>query len=238
MGSSHHHHHHGSSAKVKKPELLIFDVNETLLDMGPLENAINESLNSEHAFSLWFRTLLHYSLTETLTGNYVDFGTIGKATLKMTMRKFGKNLSEDRLDAILGNIKKLPAHEDVKEGLKMLKEAQIKLVALSNSNGKLLNAQLQFAGLADYFDAIFSVEAVGRYKPELASYRAVLETMKVPAENTMMVAAHGWDILGAKRAGLRTAFVAREGHAIYPLDGTPELEAKTVLEVARTLLKN
>ncbi|SIS73959.1 2-haloacid dehalogenase [Zobellia uliginosa] len=226
------------SAKIEQPELVIFDVNETLLDMGPLENAINTSLNSEYAFSLWFRTLLHYSLSETLTGNYVDFGTIGKATLKMTLQKFGKNLSENRLDAILENIKNLPAHEDVKEGLKMLKEAHIKLAALSNSNGKLLNAQLQFAGLADYFDAIVSVEVVRRYKPGAAPYKAVLETMKVPAESTMMVAAHGWDILGAKRAGLQTAFVGREGHAVYPLDGTPDLEAKTVLEVARTLLKN
>ncbi|CAM3607979.1 haloacid dehalogenase type II [Zobellia roscoffensis] len=223
---------------MKKPELLIFDINETLLNLGPLTDAINESLDSEHAFSLWFRTLLHYSLTETLTGNYEDFSVIGKATLKMTMQKFDKNLSDDALDSILGNIKKLPAHDDVEEGLKILKGDGIKLVALSNSNAKLLNEQLQFAGIASYFDAIVSVEEVASYKPEAAPYKAVLAKMSVSPENTMMVAAHGWDILGAKRAGLRTAFVAREGHAIYPLNGTPEIEDKTILEVAQTILNN
>ncbi|CAM4319745.1 haloacid dehalogenase type II [Zobellia roscoffensis] len=223
---------------MKKPELLIFDINETLLSLDPLTDAINESLDSKYAFSLWFRTLLHYSLTETLTGNYEDFSVIGKATLKMTMQKFDKNLSDDALDSILGNIKKLPAHDDVEEGLKILKEDGIKLVALSNSNAKLLNEQLQFAGIASYFDAIVSVEEVASYKPEAAPYKAVLAKMSVSPENTMMVAAHGWDILGAKRAGLRTAFVARKGHAIYPLNGTPEIEGKTILEVAQTILNN
>ncbi|WP_276166808.1 haloacid dehalogenase type II [Zobellia alginiliquefaciens] len=223
---------------MKKPELLIFDINETLLNLEPLTRAINDALGSEHAFSLWFRTLLHYSLAETLTGNYEDFSAVGKATLKMTMQKFGKNLSDDTLDSILGNIKKLPAHDDVEEGLKILKEAGIKLVALSNSNAKLLNEQLQFAGIASYFDAIVSVEEVASYKPEAAPYKAVLAKMSVSPESTMMVAAHGWDILGAKRAGLRTAFVARTGHAIYPLNGTPDMEGKTILEVARTILEN
>ncbi|CAM4376764.1 haloacid dehalogenase type II [Zobellia nedashkovskayae] len=223
---------------MKKPELLIFDINETLLNLDPLASAINEALDSKHAFALWFRTLLHYSLVETLSGNYEDFGAIGKATLKMTMLKFDKNISEDDMDSILGNIKKLPPHDDVKEGLKILKDAGIKLVALSNSNENLLKEQLQFAGIASYFDAIMSVEVVSSYKPEASPYKAVLGKMSVSAEDTMMVAAHGWDILGAKRAGLRTAFVARKGHAIYPLDGAPELIGKTILEVAHTILKN
>ena len=223
---------------MNKPELLIFDINETLLNLDPLASAINKALDSKHAFSLWFRTLLHYSLVETLTGNYEDFSAIGKATLKMTMQKFDKNLSEDTVDSILGNIKKLPPHDDVKEGLKLLKDAGVKLVALSNSNENLLKEQLQFAGIASYFDAIMSVEVVASYKPDASPYKAVLAKMSASPENTMMVAAHGWDILGAKRAGLRTAFVAREGHAIYPLDGAPELIGKTILEVAQTILKN
>ncbi|MUH36776.1 haloacid dehalogenase type II [Zobellia amurskyensis] len=223
---------------MKKPELLIFDINETLLNMNPLEEAINTALASQHAFALWFRTLLHYSLVETVTGNYEDFSAIAKATLQMTMKKSGKNLSDAELDAILGNIKKLPAHDDVKEGLSLLKKANIKLVALSNGNEKVLNEQLQFAGIATYFDAIMSVEVVARYKPEVSPYNAVLGKMSASAEDTMMIAAHGWDILGAKRAGLRTAFVARENHAIYPLNGMPEIEGETILEVAQTILKN
>lgn len=32
----------------------------------------------------------------------------------------------------------------------------------------------------------------------------------------MMVAAHAWDLAGAKNVGLQTAFIARPGTALYP----------------------
>ena len=50
-----------------KPKLLIFDVNETLLDMEPLKHSINTALGNQYAFDIWFPQLLQYSLVETLT---------------------------------------------------------------------------------------------------------------------------------------------------------------------------
>lgn len=70
----------------KLPLLLIFDVNETLLDLSPLKEDINTRLNSEWAFELWFNQLIQYSMVETLTDSYSDFGEVGLATLKMVAR--------------------------------------------------------------------------------------------------------------------------------------------------------
>jgi len=38
----------------------------------------------------------------------------------------------------------------------------------------------------------------------------------------MMVAAHGWDVSGAKATGMRTTFVERPGKMMYPLGLTPD----------------
>lgn len=85
----------------EKPQLLIFDVNETLLDMSKVKASMNEKLGSDTAFLLWFSRLLEFSMVETLTGNYLDFGTVGKAVLKMTAANFSVELSKEEVEDIL-----------------------------------------------------------------------------------------------------------------------------------------
>ena len=89
-----------------KPRLLIFDVNETLLDLKPMKVAINHALANELAFDNWFSSLLHYSLVESISGKYQDFGSIGAATLKMTAEKFEKQISDSKINDVLSLIKK------------------------------------------------------------------------------------------------------------------------------------
>ena len=81
-----------------KPKLILFDVNETLLDLKPLARRINASLSSDLAFDLWFSSLLHYSLVETVSGHHEDFSKIAQATFEMTAAKFKKVIAEDGLE--------------------------------------------------------------------------------------------------------------------------------------------
>ncbi len=219
-----------------RPRLLIFDVNETLLDLSPLKSRINEVLNSESAFDIWFQTLLHYSLVETLTDSYQDFSSIAKATLKMVSFKLKTQLSESEITSILGKIKELPAHSDVPEALERLSKFGFILVAFSNGNEEVLKKQLKFAEIDHFFDAIFSVEDIRQYKPKATSYHYVINEMKIPLKDTMMIAAHGWDIVGAKRAGLKTAFIERKGKTPYPLGENPDISGKTILDIANKLI--
>lgn len=219
-----------------KPEILIFDVNETLLDMSKIKNGINGALGSESAFFLWFSTLLEYSLAETLTGNYEDFGEVGKAVLKMTAGNFSKELSEDEISEILSTTK-LPAHREVPKALEQLRSAGFRLVPLTNGGKDTLAKQLEYANLKDYFDATYSVESVKKFKPHPDPYNFVLEQEGVKKENAMLIAAHGWDILGAQRAGLQTAFISRPGKFLYPNGKTPDLSGKDLQEIADQLIK-
>lgn len=220
----------------KKPELLLFDVNETLLDMTKIKSEINRALNSDTAFLLWFSRLLEFSLAETLTGNYLDFGEVGKAVLKMTAKDFSTKISEEKIRDILGNTTRLPAHPEVAEALEKLKRAGYKLVPLTNGGKETLKKQLEFAGLAKFFDSTYSVESVRKFKPHPEPYLYALEQEKVEKEDAMLIAAHGWDILGAQRAGLRTAFISRPGKYLYPNGAPPEFMGKDLRDIADQLV--
>ena len=219
-----------------KLQLIIFDVNETLLDMAPLRNKVNQALGSESAFDLWFNKLLHYSLIESITENYTDFSSIAAAVFEMVAEGSKKRVSEAKKNSVLSTITKLPAHLDVRPALEQLEKHQIPLVALTNGNQEVVEKQLAHANIAHFFDHIFSVEKQGqRYKPHRRPYDSVLEIMQVKAEDSLMIAAHAWDIMGAQRAGMRTAFVEREGKSMYPLAPTPDFTAKTVLGVVEKI---
>ncbi|MFM9815927.1 HAD hydrolase-like protein, partial [Streptomyces scabiei] len=92
--------------------------------------------------------------------------------------------------------------------LQALKDSGYKLVSLTNSSNNGVKAQFESAGLTDYFEARYSIEDIKIYKPDLRAYEWALKQLNVKAEDALMVAAHGWDVAGAKAAGLQTAFIA------------------------------
>ncbi|CAM4060130.1 haloacid dehalogenase type II [Gillisia hiemivivida] len=219
-----------------KPKLLIFDINETLLDMEPLKKSINEALKEERAFDIWFPTLLQYSLVETLTKNYKDFSEIAGATLKMTAQKLDIDLTEVQIKSILSPITKLSAYPEVSNALKVLKQNGFKLVALSNGKPQVVIDQLKYARIHHFFDKVLSIEEVKNYKPHASTYHCAYSLMNVLPEDTMLIAAHGWDIAGAKRAGIQAAFISRPGKSLYPLAIEPEIIGSNLKEITESLL--
>lgn len=75
------------------------------------------------------------------------------------------------------------------------------------------------------------------YKPDLRAYKWLLEQLNVAPHEALMVAAHGWDVAGAKEAGMQTAFIARPGKALYPLAKQPDYIVKNLEELASLLTK-
>ena len=222
---------------MPKPKVIIFDVNETLLDLAPLRISVGQALEGHEEFlSLWFSTMLHYSLVETLTGNYHDFGQIGSAALMMVADSQGIELDSDEASAaITGTITKLPAHPDVVPALKALKAKGFHVVSLTNSSNAGVAAQFEFAGLTEYFERRFSVEDVRAYKPDPRPYRWVLEQLDIQPEEALMVAAHAWDLAGAKAVGLQTAFVQRPGTVLYPLAARPDYVVENLQQLVDLL---
>lgn len=219
--------------------VLFLDVNETLLDLKPLKVSVAKALDGhDELVDLWFSTMLHYSLVDTLTGNYHSFPEIGVAALQMVAESKGIGLSTEATDqAIRPVMINLPPHPDVLDGLKELKQQGFLLVSLTNSSDAGVKTQFENAGLIDIIDHRLSVAGIRKFKPDLDVYRWALDQMNVKACEAMLVAAHGWDIAGAKAAGLQTVFVARPGKVLYPLAKKPDYVVKDIKELAILLAK-
>jgi 2-haloacid dehalogenase len=126
----------------------------------------------------------------------------------------------------------------VHDALKLLRDAGLRLVTLTNSNQKAMKEQLKNAGLEEYFERKFSVDSVRKYKPAPETYQMVAKELNVTTGNLRMVAAHAWDIIGAMRAGCAAAFVARPGKVLNPLLDKPDIVGSDLFAVAEQVIKH
>jgi 2-haloacid dehalogenase len=216
--------------------VIVFDVNETLLDMAPLKNNINTLLEEPQAFRIWFGMVLHYSLVENCTDHYHDFSTIAGAVLKMTADSLHKTVSAEDMKKALSAIKSLKAYPDVEKGLTLLKDNGFRLATLTNSPENALKEQLINSNLTDHFELALSIDAIEKYKPAAETYLWAAEKLGVQPQEMIMIAAHGWDLAGAANAGLATGFIAREGQSLYTLSKEPDFEASDILAMAEKLV--
>ena len=111
------------------------------------------------------------------------------------------------------------------------------MVTLTNSSPSAVKAQLQNAGLTEYFEESISVDPLRRFKPDLQVYRSAAEHLHAKPNELRLVAAHAWDVFGAMQAGWRAAFVARRGIPMFPLGPKPDIIAPDMKLVTDALLR-
>ncbi|MCV7217548.1 haloacid dehalogenase type II [Mycobacterium crocinum] len=202
--------------------VLAFDVNETLLDLSPLDGILGGAETRKR----WFSQMLQIAFVGGLTGDYVDFPTAQRAALRM--------LGLDGAERLAEGMRQLPLHPDVVPALDRL--GGFTVVALTNSPLSVVTEQLEFNGVASRFDAILSADTVRALKPRAEAYQHVGATLGVPLSEVRLVAAHGWDIAGALAAGCRAAFVRRPGQELIPIGAQPDIIGDDLLQVADALL--
>jgi 2-haloacid dehalogenase len=215
---------------------IVFDVNETLLDLKSLDPAFEKHFGLADRRKEWFNEVLKLAFVTTIIGSYSDFGVIGKSALEILEHRYGRPCTEVERNNILSLMRRLPPHEDVPPGLDLLSQAGFQLVALTNSTPATAEAQLTHAGVRGYFKFVFSVDSVRRLKPALAPYQMVAKELGVSPESLLMVAAHSWDIAGAIHAGLRGAFVARPGQILDSLTPLPAFIASDLVDLSRQIV--
>ena len=218
------------------PRVCVFDVNETLLDLGALDPHFERVFGDASVRQSWFLQLLQSALVATVTDAYSDFGTIGAGALDMTAQRLGVTVSEEDRQLILGGMRELPAHPEVAENLSRLRESGLRLATLTNSTQQVAEAQIANAGLTEHFEQILSADAVQRLKPAPRPYRMAAESLGVKIDEIRLIAAHAWDVAGALRAGCSAAFVARPGMVLDPLVERPDVVGTDLREVADKIL--
>lgn len=217
--------------------VIVFDVNETLLDLAALDPVFADAFGSAGVRREWFGQVLQSAMTVTLSGLYRDFSEVGAAALTMVAERHGVTVGDAHRQAVAETLRRLPPHPEVPAALRRLRAAGLTLTALTNSPAAVMAAQLDNAGLAPLFDQQISVDGARALKPALAVYRHAARELGVAPTGMLMVAAHGWDLAGAMSAGCGTAFVARPGQVPERLFPEPEIVGQDLAEVAEAIIE-
>lgn len=206
---------------MRRPSVVVFDVNGTLSDLSPMAEAF-EALGAPGWLArVWFASLLRDGFALAATGTSARFADIGASLLRNLLSPLGlERATGAAVDAVMSAFTELPVHDDVPAGVSAMAEAGIRLVTLTNGSVEVGERLLSSAGIRSHFERLLSVEQAGVWKPAAGSYAFAARSCGTEPSEMMLVAAHPWDIDGAKRAGLHSAWVNRE-NARYPDHFTP-----------------
>jgi 2-haloacid dehalogenase len=220
------------------PSIIVFDVNETLLDIDTLTPLFTRVFGKQRVLREWFAQLVLYSQTMTLSGLYTPFGELGVGALQMVADIRQVTLTDADINEFKERMSSLPAHPDAAPALTRLRDAGFRLVTLTNSASSASPTPLEKAGLSQYFEQHFSIETVGKFKPAPDTYQLVADTLAVDTSDLCLVACHLWDTIGAQAAGCRGAFLTRPYNAMLnaPNVPVPDLTASDLSTLADLII--
>ena len=220
------------------PSIIVFDVNETLLDLTTLEPLFSRIFGEVGVMREWFSQLILYSEALTLSGIYIPFGTLAGGALRMVGETKTVRIEDRDIEELMGRIGSMPALPDVIPALERLRSAGFRLVTLTNSAPGGSPTTLERAGIAGYFERSFSVDDVRKFKPAPETYQLVAEKLSVGMSDMCMVACHLWDTIGAQSVGCAAALIERPGNTVIKTVGVPipNIVVKDMSELATSII--
>jgi 2-haloacid dehalogenase len=135
--------------------IIVFDVNETLLDLETMRPTFERIFSDPAAMRLWFAGLITYSEALTLAGVYVPFTDIGAAVLRMLAATSGIPITDADADELTERFASMPPHPEVPEALRRLRRHGFRLFTLTDNTLEISGRQLQKAGVIDLFERRF-----------------------------------------------------------------------------------
>jgi 2-haloacid dehalogenase len=224
--------------KAHNIDVLLFDVNETLLDITTLEPFFLRVFNDSSVLRNWFAELVLYSQAITVSGLYEPFGKLAVGTLHMIGRNHNVSLSNEDIQKFKALLTNLPPHPDVKPALERLQTAGFRLATLTNSAPTPSPTLLEKAGIDHFFEHQFSVDTVRAFKPHPSTYQHAAQELGVDLNKICLVACHLWDTIGAQAVGCSSAFITRPNNNILTADNIPQPSfiAKDISDLANQLI--
>ncbi len=209
-----------------------FDVIGTLFSLDRPRQALASRGAPPLSLELWFAQTLRDAMALAHSGGYRPFAEIMQAALQRLALAIG--LEEGMVPEVMEAFRQLEPVDGAEEAVTRLSEAGWRIVALTNGSEDSTRSLLRRAGFEDRFAAARSCDEVRTTKPHPRVYAMAKEE----AEGELwLVAAHAWDVAGAARAGLRTAWVSSvEGRylSVYP---EPDVIASDLRDAADHLIE-
>jgi 2-haloacid dehalogenase len=223
---------------------LTFDIFGTVLDLGvslaePTGDLLEElgaSISAERFWGEWRgrQRIEQYQDSLLMLGHSGYLETCRRA-LVYCLRSNGIGFDDHHVRGLMGAWQDLRPYQDALDGLERL-NGRFRLVALSNGEPEYLR-HLADNRIEFDFDHVISVEEAGFFKPHPSVYRTAARLLGAEPHEILMVAAHSFDVMGARAAGFRGAYVNRYG---LPFEDTtqygPDLVVDDFRQLARQLL--
>src|SRR6201987_2479075 len=216
--------------------LIVFDVNETLLDLQTMESTFERIFGERRAMRLWFADLILYSAALTVAGCYVPFTEIGAAVMKMLADTRGIKIDDKDKKELTDKFSTMPPHREVPAALRKLRDAGFRLFTLTDNLLEVQTRQLEHGGIVDLFERRFSADAVKRHKPSREAYAYVERELGVGPSRLCLIACHTWDTLGAVAAGVEAGVIRRGGNDLLGVGPQPQIVGNNLNDVADQLI--
>jgi len=216
--------------------LIVFDVNETLLDLQTMEPTFERIFGDRGAMRLWFANLIMYSAALTVAGCYVPFTDIGAAVMKMLADTRGIRVDDADKNDLRERFSTMPPHREVPAALRKLRAAGFRLFTLTDNLPEVQTRQLEHGGIVDQFERRFSADGVKHHKPSREAYAYVESELHVLPSQLCLIACHTWDTLGAVAAGWEAALIRRVGNDVLGVGPQPQIVGDDLNDVADQLI--
>jgi 2-haloacid dehalogenase len=216
--------------------LVVFDVNETLLDLTTLEPTFERIFQDKAAMRLWFANLILYSAALTVAEEYVPFTDIGSAVMKMLADTRGIKITDADKKELVEKFSTMPPYPEVPAALRKLRQAGFRLFTLTDNLLEVQTRQLQHGGIVDFFERRFSADGAKHHKPSRQAYAFAQKELGVAPAQLCLIACHTWDTLGAVAAGWQAALIKRIGNDLLGVGPQPQFVGEDLNGVADQLI--
>lgn len=220
------------------PKALGFDIYGTLVNPLDMREHLQGLLGDRAGrFSeIWRDKQIEYSFRRGLMGRYEDFGVCTSQALVFAMRSMDVELSESEQESLLEEYQNLRAFPDVVPGIEKMVSAGHTVVTFSNGVEATTRTLLERAGVLPHLHGVISVDDVKTFKPDPEAYKYLARRLERPVYEVWLVSSNPFDVIGAKSAGLRAAWIKRSPDAIFdPWDIEPDLVVGDLEELASEL---
>ncbi|MFT6533053.1 MAG: 2-haloacid dehalogenase [Limimaricola cinnabarinus] len=221
---------------MPRPDAIAFDAVETLFSLEKLRPRMEQAGLESYQLESWFAQMLRDAFALGALDIYRPFREVAEATLDGMMTAKGIGGRAERIEAILSGFTELDAEPDVKPAMQAVARAGVSIATLTNGSEKITRALIERNGLSELVSQVISVDEVGHWKPAARVYHHAAARIGVPPERLALVAAHGWDVQGARSAGLITGYVARKSKPRSAVMAEADVEAASLPEVVEGLL--
>jgi 2-haloacid dehalogenase len=182
----------------------------------------------------WRRTHFENSMIDALLHKaHTPYREIGQRAVDFVLERAGIPHTDEEVRGLVGEIEKLTCFPEVPDALAKL-HTKYRLVVLSNGDPDMLEAAKAYHKIP--FDRVISVAEANSFKPHVATYTKAAEIMGVAMDEVLFVANHAFDCIGAKAAGMRTAFIDRRSRPFGVTPYQPDILAPTMKDLADVMV--